>query len=167
MRRGSRRAAGGPRPPRERTCGECRACCVVLGFEAREDESPFRKPAGTPCHHLVRIGCGIYHDRPPVCRRFECGWLVAPNLPDALRPDRCGVLFCTNDSAVGEGYAVYAYELRPGAAETGLPAWLIGELSVETTVIVVRADGMEIITADPEVQRRLESGESRSGRGEA
>jgi hypothetical protein len=91
-----------------------------------------------------------------VCRRFQCGWLVAENLPDALRPDRCGVLFCTNDSAVGEGYAVYAYELRPGAAEEALPAWLIRELGAQATVILVRPGGNEVITGNPDVQARLE-----------
>ena len=139
-----------------RTCGDCRACCVVLGFEARPGEAPFRKPHGEPCPHLVQIGCGIYPDRPPVCRRFRCGWLEAPNLPDALRPDRCGVLFSTNDSVLGPGHAVYAYEMRPGAADAPLPGWLLAELSATETVILVRADGRrEVLTADPVLQSKL------------
>lgn len=142
----------------KRSCGECRACCVVLGFEAREDESPFTKPAGTPCPQLVPAGCGIYADRPPVCRRFQCGWLQAPNLPAALRPDRCGVLFCTNDSVLGKGQAVYAYEMRPGAVDDPLPAWLIGRLSREMTVILVRGERREVLTPDPALQKRLERG---------
>jgi hypothetical protein len=127
----------------ERTCGDCRACCIVLGFEAAEGESGFRKPAGAPCRHLARSGCGIYHERPPVCRRFECGWLSAPNLPPALRPDRCGVLFCTNDHPSGEGYAVFAYEMRPGAIDAELPQWLISEVVTELPVFIVR-DGEEV-----------------------
>ncbi len=138
--------------PRE--CGECRACCVVLGFEAHPDEAPFRKPHGTPCPHLIQIGCGIYSERPPVCRRFQCGWIQATNLPEALRPDRCGVLFCTNDNAYGDGYAVYAYELRPGAAEGELPQWLIGELVRELPVIIVREGGHELLTIQPSRRRR-------------
>lgn len=109
-----------------------------------------------PCQHLIQIGCGIYEERPPVCRRFACGWLQAPNLPEALRPDRCGVLFCTNSNVQGEGMAVYAYELTPGAAEKMLPAWLIGELAAEMTVILVRNDCCEVLTADGKVQARLE-----------
>jgi hypothetical protein len=50
----------------ERTCGECRACCITLGFQAREGESAFEKAHGVPCPHLVQIGCGIYPERPPV-----------------------------------------------------------------------------------------------------
>ena len=136
-----RRKRGAPRE-----CGECRACCVALGFDAGPDEAPFSKPYGTPCPHLIQIGCGIYGERPPVCRRFQCGWIQAPNLPEALRPDRCGVLFCTNDNVYGEGYAVYAYELRPGAVDAELPQWLIGELVQQLPVILVREDGHELLT---------------------
>jgi hypothetical protein len=146
-----------------RTCGECRACCITLGFQAREDESPFEKPFGTPCPQLVQIGCGIYEGRPPVCRRFQCGWLQAPNLPEELRPDRCGVLFSLNADCHSEGEAVYAYELRPGAAEEDLPGWLIDELSAQTTVVLVRGDRYEVLTADPKVQARLEAEGSFSG----
>ena len=150
MARARRRAAA------KRSCGECRACCITLGFDAKEGEAAFTKPHGSPCRHLVQIGCAIYAERPPVCRRFQCGWLQAENLPDALRPDRCGVLFCINDNALGEGYAVYAYELRAGAADAPLPTWLLEELSAQATVILVRADHHEVLTPDPEVQRLLQ-----------
>jgi hypothetical protein len=150
--RDPKRAGGG------RRCGECRACCITLGFSARQGEAAFDKPHGEPCPHLVQIGCGIYEERPPVCRRFQCGWLQAPNLPDALRPDRCGVLFCVNDNLQGDGHAVYAYELTPGAADRKLPVWLIRELSAETTVIVVRSGRCEVLTADPAVQAHFEKG---------
>jgi len=122
----------------KRTCGECRACCITLGFEAAPGESTFTKPPNTPCGHLIQIGCGIYADRPSVCQRFECAWISAPNLPDALRPDRSGVLFCTNDHPDGEGYAVFAYELQPGAIETPLPRWLIEQVVSELPVFIVR-----------------------------
>lgn len=148
-----------------RTCGECRACCIYLGFQAREGEAPFDKPHGVLCPHLGEGGCVIYAERPPVCRRFQCGWIQAPNLPEALRPDRCGVLFCANSNLHGEGEAVYAYELVPGAAETGLPAWLIGELAAVTTVILVRGDQCEVLTADPCVQARLEGETGNQRRG--
>jgi hypothetical protein len=121
-----------------RTCGECRACCITLGFEAVPGESGFTKPPNSPCRHLIQIGCEIYTERPPVCRRFECAWISAPNLPAALRPDRCGVLFCTNDHPDGGGYAVFAYELRPGAVDAALPQWLIEQVVHELPVFIVR-----------------------------
>jgi hypothetical protein len=151
--RSPRRAA----PAARRRCGTCRACCITLGFQARPEEASFDKPAGLPCPHLGERGCGIYAGRPPVCRRFQCGWLQAPNLPEALRPDRCGVLVCANDDLHGEGQAIYAYELAPGAADAPLPAWLIGELAAAATVILVRGGGCEVLTADPAVQARLEA----------
>lgn len=147
-----------------RTCGDCRACCITLGFQARRDESAFDKPFGEPCRHLIQIGCGIYDERPPVCRRFECGWLQASNLPEALRPDRSGVLFAANDLAgiipEGENYtAIFAYELRAGAIETRLPSWLIRGLSAETNVVIVHFEperGCEVLAIDPEVQAHFE-----------
>lgn len=141
-----------------RTCGPCRACCITLGFDAEPGEAPFQKPPNQPCKHLVQIGCGIYPERPPVCRRFECGWISAPNLPESLRPDRCGVMFSTNDHPLQPGaYAVFAHELQPGGLERKEPDWLIGELEREIDVVLVHAGGdVEIRTADPALQRRLE-----------
>jgi hypothetical protein len=140
-----------------RQCGECRACCITLGFRAIPGEATFEKPANTPCVHLVQIGCGIYPSRPPACSRFECAWLAAPNLPEEMRPDRCGVLFCTNDDPLLAGrYAVFGYELRPGALDEPLPEWLIGEVSGEMTVVLVRHDGRtEILSADAEIEQAL------------
>lgn len=140
-----------------RVCGPCHACCEVLGFEARPGEASFTKPAGVACPHLCPGGCGIYAQRPPVCARFQCAWLQTPSLPDTLRPDRCGVLFAMNDSLLGEGYAVYAYELRPGASDRQPAARLLRQVARQATVILVRADGRrEVWSADPDLGARLE-----------
>jgi hypothetical protein len=129
----------------------------VLGFEARAGEAPFTKPAGVACPHLCPAGCGIYAQRPPVCARFQCAWLQTPSLPAALRPDRCGVLFAMNDNLLGDGYAVYAYELRPGASDREPALSLLGEVAQQATVILVRADGgREVLTTDRTIQARLE-----------
>jgi hypothetical protein len=118
---------------------------VVLGFEARDGEAPFAKPHGEPCPHLVQIGCGIYPERPPVCR--------------------AGVLFCANENVLGTGPAVYAYEMRPGAADAPLPAWLIRELSAAATVVLVRSDGgREVFSADFAAQRLIQEYLSRARR---
>jgi hypothetical protein len=136
---------------------------VVLGFEARPEESPFAKPAGEPCPHLCAGGCGIYAGRPPVCRRFRCAWLQELTLPESLRPDRCGVLFAMNDNVLGPGYAVYAYELRPGAADRRPVARLIRRVATRAPMILIRADGRrELLTADPAVAARLQGEERRA-----
>lgn len=129
---------------------------MIPGFEAEPGEAPFAKPPRTECKHLGERGCRIYRERPPVCRRFQCAWLMAPNLPDELRPDRCGVMFCTNDNPLGEGYVVYAYELEPGALDTELPQWLIEQVVEETTVLLIReGEPVEVLTNDPAVEKNL------------
>lgn len=51
------------------------------------------KPAGTNCpHRIAEKGCAIYGQHPPTCRAFRCQWLLAPDLPPRLRPDRCKVV---------------------------------------------------------------------------
>jgi Fe-S-cluster containining protein len=129
---------------------------VVLGFEARPDEASFAKPAGEPCRHLGPTGCSIYLERPLVCRRFRCAWLQEPSLPASLRPDRCGVMFAMNDSVIGPGFAAYAYELQPGAADRRAVARVIERVAAAAPVILIRADGgRELFTADPAAAARL------------
>lgn len=78
-----------PPPPRERQCGECVACCQVL----RIDAPGLRKEAGVTCPNCTGAGCGIYAQRPQVCREWLCMWMRAPDIPDDFRPDRLGVMF--------------------------------------------------------------------------
>lgn len=81
---------------------------------------------------------------------------MAPNLPEELRPDRCGVMFSTNDNPLGEGFVVFAYELEPGALEDELPQWLIEQVVEETTVLLVReGEPVEVLTNDPAVGENL------------
>jgi hypothetical protein len=66
-----------------RTCGECSLCCQLL-YVPEVD-----KPAGEWCRHCKpgQGGCGIYEQRPPVCRDWICQWLNG-NLPDYWYPLR-------------------------------------------------------------------------------
>lgn len=69
----------------ERACGDCAACCMVLGVRELD------KPACQRCDHQVAKGCGVYAERPSSCRVYRCAWL------DGLgerrdRPDRLGVV---------------------------------------------------------------------------
>jgi len=72
----------------KRTCGPCTACCVELKIDVPQ----LRKKARVPCQHLSASGCGIYENRPPVCRQFLCGWRLFEDLGDDWRPDLCGAL---------------------------------------------------------------------------
>jgi hypothetical protein len=73
----------------DRQCGECVACCRILKIDTPE----LQKPAGVLCPHSTGKGCGIYDTRPGQCRTWFCLWRRIEAMPDALRPDRCGVVF--------------------------------------------------------------------------
>ena len=62
-------------------------CCRVLEIQVLD------KPAGVLCRHNTGTGCGIYPERPEICARWHCLWRRVEVLPDALRPDRSGVIF--------------------------------------------------------------------------
>lgn len=76
-------------PLDSRSCGGCTVCCVRLHIATPE----LSKPADVPCQHLAANGCGIYETRAPICRSWHCVWRIVLALPEACRPDRCGVLF--------------------------------------------------------------------------
>ncbi len=69
-----------------RTCDECSECCTV--HLVAETNSPM----WTPCQHKCDSGCGIYPDRPPICRAYKCAWLQGA-IAEELRPDKWGVIF--------------------------------------------------------------------------
>jgi hypothetical protein len=77
-----------PRPP-ARQCGECVACCQVLRIDAPE----LQKATGVMCPNCTGQGCGIYAQRPQVCRDWLCTWMRTSEIPDEFRPDRLGVMF--------------------------------------------------------------------------
>jgi len=69
-------------------CGECSACCTVMGVEFPKSY----KDPGVLCKHTDgQGGCSIYAKRPVGCQNFLCAWLTIAALPDFTRPDRLGV----------------------------------------------------------------------------
>ena len=91
-----------------KACGPCTMCCSALEI------AELKKPAGPLCGNCrLAIGCGIYSDRPQVCRDFECEWLTRRDLPRRLRPDLVGVILM-EDADSDEYRAVCAPE-RPMA----------------------------------------------------
>ncbi|HWA89917.1 MAG TPA: hypothetical protein VG889_07770 [Rhizomicrobium sp.] len=88
-----------------RDCGGCTVCCVALPIETAE----LRKLPGVACRHCGPKGCAIYETRYPVCRSYICGWRQLPELDDAWRPDRSGVLVSPMD-AEGIEFLVLAGE---------------------------------------------------------
>jgi hypothetical protein len=73
----------------DRPCGECSVCCTYKPIDA----PGFAKAPGLACQHcLPSGGCGIYDTRFEICRTYRCGWKYLSWLPEAIRPDRSGVL---------------------------------------------------------------------------
>ena len=88
-------------------CGECTACCDVIGVQE------LGKPSYARCPHL-NCNCTIYETRPQGCRNYRCVWHhgLLGDRPD-WRPDKLGLLFDMNSDATGTRIAVC--ETVPGA----------------------------------------------------
>jgi hypothetical protein len=72
----------------EKTCGDCNVCCKDMLIDVPE----LQKLPGVLCaHYKPGAGCGIYDERPAICRNFLCGWRVLA-LDDSWRPDRSQIL---------------------------------------------------------------------------
>ena len=85
-------------------CGECTACCTSLPIAA------LNKPINTHCTHCDK-GCTIYDSKPQTCSDFECAYIQGTNIPLALRPDNCGVIFIKMDDKTFHGVAIQGMEV--------------------------------------------------------
>lgn len=74
-----------------RSCGSCTKCCE--GHLASMINGQPMYP-GKPCYLLeIGKGCSDYDNRPEKpCKVFNCEWLVNPEVPDLLYPDKSGVI---------------------------------------------------------------------------
>lgn len=89
-------------------CGECTACCTVLGVQA------LKKKSQTRCQHECEKGCAIYNERPTECQTYRCIYHMHPTDIN-LRPDKLGVVMDTTQTPLGTALVVREY--RIGASE--------------------------------------------------
>lgn len=84
-------------------CGECTACCTILGV------ADLGKPYYTSCKSICPSGCSIYKDRPDGCKGFECVWRAGflDGIVDNGRPDNLGLMFDLESDDTGEWLSVY------------------------------------------------------------
>ena len=98
----------------DRTCGTCTLCCTVLRVDA------LKKLGGVACAQLRPVaegsagGCGIYPDRPRICRTYRCLWLQG-GLEEEDRPDRLDAVLDLVSTAGSVRLAVR--ERVPGAVD--------------------------------------------------
>ena len=117
-----------------RECDGCTACCTVL-------DVPGLCGRGERCEHQGDDGCGIYSQRPDVCRQWQCQWLADNDytpqlLKDAEKPNTVG-LMVNIDSDEKYGTILVVHEIWPGAVEAGM--LMIERLAEHATVLVRRA----------------------------
>lgn len=65
-------------------CGDCDECCkgTLTG-----DVYGHQMGKGISCHFFKEHKCGIYKDRPHMCKEYECFWKLDPNIPDFMKPN--------------------------------------------------------------------------------
>jgi hypothetical protein len=120
-----------------RPCGECQACCTVVGIKE------LNKPAFQRCGHQCESGCDIYEDRPETCRGYYCLWAAGLLEGDERRrPDRLGVIFDfrpldnSERVATGKDLAIQAWEVWPGALADS--DWLLRRIADRYPVLTVK-----------------------------
>jgi hypothetical protein len=104
-----------------RTCGECQACCVVVGVHE------LAKDVWQQCKHQCDKGCAIYSERPESCRRYVCLWRAELLRGEENRPDKLGVI-CDWSSYADEGDVVTVWEVVDGAMEKEAVQQLLSRL---------------------------------------
>lgn len=124
-----------------RSCGDCTACCTVMGVKSIE------KPAYTRCEKLVALGsasarasgCSIYTTRPDDCRDFSCLWLQDDGrvLRNMERPDHVGLMFDVTQKDAKIGQALIARAVRPGAFNEPAAKKLIERLAKRSLIILI------------------------------
>lgn len=126
-----------------RPCGECEACCIILGVKE------IGKYAGQECpHQLKGKGCAIHETKPEECRKFSCVWPMAKRvLTEKDRPDKCGVMLLDPgpDSAFTAGTGIHpmvVHEVFPGAFETYHGQRVVKKLSSKLVLILVQYGGL-------------------------
>lgn len=104
-----------------KTCDGCVACCNGTLSAIIGDHKVHR---GSPCHNICydNNSCKIYDDRPEVCRKFRCLWLIQEDIPEWMKPSNSGILLIyrpTPDSSADSGL-LHAHIVEGHKANAGI-----------------------------------------------
>lgn len=74
-------------------CGTCTKCCEGHLHANVLDQT---LSPGNPCKFLtIGKGCNIHETRPvDPCRKFFCGWIQVPDMPEHFKPEHSGSILC-------------------------------------------------------------------------
>lgn len=136
--------------PPKRSCGDCRACCTIMGVDE------LQKKLYTRCEHVGMFGCTIYETRPPSCQGFECLWLQgiidADDHADLLRPDKIKVMFeFQADTKFGPVFK--AWEVEPGAADRPAAKTIIETIAAQHLLLIMGEKRRTIVGPKEDVKR--------------
>lgn len=129
------------------SCGECTACCTVLGVDE------ISKPDYTRCNHEGDGCCSIYNVRPKTCAAFQCAYTLgilavtdedegAEIDPTVTRPDKLGLILYPTHNAVF-GSVMMVYEAWSDAFKAEISGALIESLRAISILILVGFDGAD------------------------
>jgi hypothetical protein len=115
-----------------KSCGTCSLCCKVLEIEE------FPKSAGILCEHcILNGGCGIYEERPDVCRDYECEWMGERSLGPQLRPDKVGTILMEDPDS--DEYRAVCDPSKPLAWRTPLVFKHLVAMAKSGRIVVAKA----------------------------
>jgi hypothetical protein len=125
-----------------RACGNCQACCTVVGVQE------LHKPHWTRCEHQCATGCAIYPDRPRTCRGYSCLWAAGLLDGEEHRPDQSGIILdlrsqSSSDSVrPGDRVLIQVWEVWPQALDRPEVAALVKRIA-ESCLVIVRRYGSD------------------------
>ena len=119
-------------PVVNRQCGECTACCTLLGVPELE------KGRYMACEHNTGTSCGIYDERPHSCRAFKCVWLQGL-IPIEERPDKTEIIWSVTIPKPGKPQYPVAMEITDGASKVEPGLSMILRVTERTPVIIINS----------------------------
>ncbi|HTU25735.1 MAG TPA: hypothetical protein VMF30_10075 [Pirellulales bacterium] len=129
-----------------RICGECTACCTVMGVREL-NKAPYQ-----PCPHECGR-CAIYESRPATCRSYRCAWLLGSiEGGEECRPDKLGLLL-NRDQLAGRSITT-VHQLRLGAAKEPDKKNLLHKISLEMPVVLIEYETGRCEVISPDRQAR-------------
>lgn len=133
-------------------CGECTACCTVMGVKELD------KKANVRCTHQCDKGCSIYGQHPQSCKDFECLFVqgLFPDHEEFLRPDKLGVIFhlMKGTKFTGPDEALLScLEVWPGAARADPAKTLIESLSEDRLILILERENRRFMGPPQEMLR--------------
>lgn len=118
-----------------RSCGECTACCTVLGVRELE-KKPWQN-----CQHICGNGCAIYAERPGSCKEFSCFWLSGDFGNEEMRPDKYGIIVDARGLREADLPYLAVREVEAGAFDRPKVKYWLNRLVTEVTLFLIGYGG--------------------------